>query len=43
MSNKRKQYIYVLKPISSLLKEENWTEKEEEIVARHFRKASGIA
>lgn len=32
-----KQYIYVLKLIPELLKEDNWTEKENEIVARHFK------
>jgi len=34
----KKQYIYVLKLIPHLLKEENWTEKDEEIVGRHFNK-----
>ncbi|MBI9050244.1 MAG: hypothetical protein JEZ00_12550 [Anaerolineaceae bacterium] len=37
MENK-KQFIYVLKPIPSLLKEENWTTHEEEIVQKHFNK-----
>ncbi len=32
----RFQFIYVLKPIPRLLKEENWTEKEESITNRHF-------
>lgn len=32
-----KQYIYVLKLIPELLDEDNWTEKENEIVARHFK------
>lgn len=36
MTNKKKQFIYVLKLIPSLLNEKNWTEREEEIVARHF-------
>ncbi|AUS94984.1 hypothetical protein CDQ84_17420 [Clostridium thermosuccinogenes] len=34
----KKQFIYVLKLIPALLKEENWTAKEEEIVGRHFKK-----
>lgn len=33
-----KQYIYVLKLIPSLLDEKNWTEREEELVAKHFKK-----
>lgn len=32
----RKQFIYVLKLIPELLDERNWTEKEEDIVSRHF-------
>ncbi|MGI6577187.1 MAG: YciI family protein [Eubacteriales bacterium] len=38
----RKQFIYVLKLIPALLKEENWTEKEEAITARHFRKLQSL-
>lgn len=36
MTEKKKQFIYVLKLVPSLLNEANWTEKEEEIVSRHF-------
>lgn len=36
MENGKKQFIYVLKLIPHLLNEDNWTEKEEEIVNRHF-------
>lgn len=32
----KKQYIYVLRPIERLRKEENWTETEENIVNEHF-------
>jgi len=38
MEARERQFIYVLKPIPELLKEENWTEKEEAIVERHFVK-----
>lgn len=38
MSNDKKQFIYVLKLIPSLLNADNWTEKEEKIVDRHFTK-----
>ena len=38
----RKQFIYVLKLIPALLKEENWTEKEEAITVRHFRKLQSL-
>ena len=31
-----KQFIYVIKPITTFLKEENWTEVEEDIINRHF-------
>ncbi|MDV3429416.1 MAG: YciI family protein [Bacillota bacterium] len=34
----KKQYIYVLKLIPSLLEESNWTEREEDIVNRHFKR-----
>lgn len=33
----KKQFIYVLRPIPRLLKEENWTEREENITGRHFK------
>lgn len=36
MKQQKCQFIYVLKPIPHLLKEENWTEREEAIVNRHF-------
>lgn len=38
MANNKKQFIYVLRLIPSLLNEENWTEREENIVDRHFAK-----
>lgn len=37
MENKN-QYIYVLKLIPRLLDEGNWTQREEDIVERHFNK-----
>lgn len=36
MDKEKKQYIYVLKLIDRLLDEENWTEKENNIVKEHF-------
>ena len=36
MNQKNHQFIYVLKPVPHLLKEENWTKREEEITDRHF-------
>lgn len=36
MTNEKKQFIYVLKLIPSLLNSNNWTEKEEKTVDRHF-------
>ena len=42
MSNKKQQYIYMLKLIPSLLHEENWTDREEEIVDRHFAKLQAL-
>jgi uncharacterized protein YciI len=38
MTREKKQFIYTLKPIPRLQHEENWTEKENEIVGRHFSK-----
>ncbi len=38
MTNGKKQFIYVLKLIPVLINPQNWTEKEEEIVSRHFAK-----
>ena len=38
MTNPTKQFIYVLKLIPALYHPQNWTEKEEEIVSRHFAK-----
>ncbi|MBU0756372.1 MAG: YciI family protein [Planctomycetes bacterium] len=35
---KRLQFIYVLKQIPELVDPENWTERENEIVARHFER-----
>ena len=34
----RQQYVYFLKLIPSLLNDENWTEKENAIVGRHFKR-----
>lgn len=36
MEENKSQFIYVLKSIPRLLDEENWTEKEEGIIERHF-------
>lgn len=36
MEQEKKQFIYVLKLIPTLLNEDNWTEKDEEIVSTHF-------
>lgn len=36
MKNEKKQFIYVLKLIPALLDENNWTEREEKIVNKHF-------
>jgi len=37
MSNEKSQYVYVLKLIPRLLDENNWTEKDENIVGEHFK------
>ncbi len=37
MANNKQQYIYVLKLIPELLEKNNWTEKENEIVEKHFK------
>ena len=34
----RKQFVYVLKLIPRLLEEKNWTERDGQIVGRHFRR-----
>lgn len=36
------QYIYMLKLIPRLLDEQNWTEKENEIVQDHFNKLKSL-
>lgn len=36
MTNEKRQFIYVLKPIPSLQNADHWTEKESEVVNRHF-------
>lgn len=36
MADEKKQFIYVLKLIPPLLNKDNWTEREEKIVDRHF-------
>lgn len=36
MEQQKKQFIYVLKLIPTLLNESNWTEKHEKIVSIHF-------
>ena len=38
MANTKKQFIYVLKLIPSLVNPNNWTKKEEKIVESHFAK-----
>lgn len=42
MANEKKQFIYALKLIPSLYQPENWTEKEEDIVSRHFAKLQDL-
>jgi len=42
MENQKKQFIYVLKLIPYLLDEANWTEKEEDIVNRHFNSLQSL-
>jgi uncharacterized protein YciI len=37
MDNSKKQFIYVLKLIPELYDVNNWTDREEKIVHRHFR------
>ncbi|NDI33896.1 YciI family protein [Chengkuizengella sediminis] len=37
MSETTSQYIYVLKLIPKLLDESQWTDKEKDIVGRHFK------
>ncbi len=37
-TDKKKQFIYVLKLIPRLLDEKNWTKEDGEIVGRHFRR-----
>ncbi|MGH9941382.1 MAG: YciI family protein [Pyrinomonadaceae bacterium] len=37
-AGEKKQFIYVLKLIPRLLDEKNWTEKDGQIVGRHFRR-----
>ena len=36
MVQEKKQFIYILKLLPTLLDEDNWTEKHEEIVTMHF-------
>lgn len=38
MEGKKKQFVYFLQLIPRLLKEENWTDVEEDIVDRHFKR-----
>lgn len=38
----KKQFIYILKLIPTLLNESNWTEKHEEIVSIHFSVLQGL-
>lgn len=38
----KEEYIYILKLIPDLLNQENWTEKEEDIVNRHFLKLQDL-
>lgn len=42
MANEKKQFIYVLKLIPSLLNVDNWTEREEKIVDKHFTRLQGL-
>jgi uncharacterized protein YciI len=36
--DERKQFVYVLKLIPRLLDEKNWSERDGQIVSRHFRR-----
>lgn len=36
------QFIYVLRPISKLIEPANWTDRDNEIVARHFKRLQGF-
>lgn len=36
MADEKKQFIYVLKLIPPLLNKDNWTDREEKIVDKHF-------
>lgn len=36
--DERKQFVYVLKLVPRLLDERNWTERDREVVAKHFRR-----
>lgn len=38
MTDDKKQFIYTLKLIPSLVNPNNWTDKEEQIVNRHFER-----
>ena len=42
MTGEKKQFIYILRLIPYLLNEDNWTEKEEKIVGKHFVKLQGL-
>jgi len=36
VSPEKKQFVYILRPVPRLQKEEAWTEEEERVVGRHF-------
>lgn len=38
MAAENKQFLYILKLIPELLNPKNWTEKEEDIINRHFER-----
>lgn len=42
MPDAKQQYLYVLRPIPPLLNSDNWTQKDEEIVGRHFAALQGL-
>jgi uncharacterized protein YciI len=42
MESEKKQFLYLLRLIPSLVNPENWTPREEEIVQRHFAKLQDL-
>lgn len=42
MEDKKLQFIYFLKLIPELIEDNNWTERENDIVERHFLRLQGL-